>query len=205
MFLATTYDKSSEAWTKFSPNVEVLRRMASYARSSADLLTNLIQQGQTGPYTWECLFRTPMNNYDAVVLLHRDKLSYPRRLLFPNEISLGKQIIQEKASKEFKPFLELDNIVECSDDARSKLLVNFDPSRFFLLDLKEEFPEMFKIWYDALGGDTIGLTWELKKRKRNEEDDSNQNSHVDVLKCVGELGKGFVRSVHLLKVPRLEA
>ncbi|XP_020572255.1 nucleolar protein 6 isoform X2 [Phalaenopsis equestris] len=53
MFLATTYDKTSKAWTKCLPNVETLRRMAAYARSSADLLTKLILQGQNGPCTWE--------------------------------------------------------------------------------------------------------------------------------------------------------
>ena len=37
----------------------------------------------------QCLFRTPLNNYDAVVLLHRDRLPYPRRLLFPSEVNRG--------------------------------------------------------------------------------------------------------------------
>jgi U3 small nucleolar RNA-associated protein 22 len=38
----------------------------------------------------QCLFRTPLNNYDAVILLHRDKLPYPQRLLFPSELHQGK-------------------------------------------------------------------------------------------------------------------
>ncbi|XP_077218080.1 nucleolar protein isoform X2 [Tasmannia lanceolata] len=90
MFLATPYDKASEAWTKFSPNTSMLRRMALYARSSAEFLTKLILQGQNGSANrWECVFRTPLNNYDAVILLHRDKLSYPQRLLFPAEMNKG--------------------------------------------------------------------------------------------------------------------
>ncbi|PKA50392.1 hypothetical protein AXF42_Ash013481 [Apostasia shenzhenica] len=204
MFLATTYDKASEAWTKYSPTCGILGRMASYAKSSANLLTKLILLGQTGPYTWECLFRTPLDNYDAVILLHRDKLSYPHRLLFPTAISHGKTVIQGKASKDFHPLMELSGAAQSFDDARSKLLVNFDPTRFFLEDLKEEFPETFTVWYDSLGGgDAIGLTWNLKKRKRQEDDDS-QSLLVDTLKGVGEVGKGFVKSVHLLKSPRFQ-
>lgn len=37
----------------------------------------------------QCLFRTPLNNYDAIILLHGDRLPYPRRLLFPSKISQG--------------------------------------------------------------------------------------------------------------------
>lgn len=38
----------------------------------------------------QCLFRTPLNNYDAVILLHREKLPYPQRLLFPSELHQGR-------------------------------------------------------------------------------------------------------------------
>lgn len=37
----------------------------------------------------QCIFRTPLNNYDAVILLHRDKMPYPERLLFPSELNHG--------------------------------------------------------------------------------------------------------------------
>ncbi|PKU81278.1 nucleolar protein 6 [Dendrobium catenatum] len=204
MFLATTYDKTSEAWTKCLPNGEILKRMAAYARSSADLLTKLILQGQNGPYTWECLFRTPMNNYDAVVILHPDKLPYPQRLLFPSSISHGKHVIQGKAGEDFNPFIQLGGgAAQSFEDARSKLLVNFDPTMFFLEDLTEEFPETFKIWYDSLGGDAIGLTWDLKKRKRENEDES-ETEFIKKLKGVGEVGKGFVKSVYFLRAPKVQ-
>lgn len=36
----------------------------------------------------QCLFRTPLTNYDAVVLLHRDKLAHSG-LLFPSEMNQG--------------------------------------------------------------------------------------------------------------------
>ncbi|XP_064957513.1 uncharacterized protein LOC135581344 isoform X1 [Musa acuminata AAA Group] len=207
MFLAAPYDKASEAWTRSSPNRSVLKRISSYAQSSADLLTNLILHGADGPYTWECLFRTPLNTYDAVVLLHHNKLSNPQHLLFPAEMNCGKQVIRGKANKDFQPYMILGGGVQSLEDARNKVMVNFDPTRCFLEDLKREFPNTFKVWHDSLGGDAIGLTWEkkvsscLQKRSRDGEDASCTET-TDALKRVGEVGKGLVKSVHLFKVPR---
>lgn len=96
-----------------------LRRLAAYAKSSANLLAKLILEDQRDSYRWEvgnntrhiqlfvyrcrcifnyhdvfpgllqCLFRTPLSNYNAIVLLHRDRLPYPQRLLFPSEVNQG--------------------------------------------------------------------------------------------------------------------
>ncbi|GMY11522.1 nucleolar protein 6-like [Fagus crenata] len=205
MFLATNYDKLSEAWTRFSPNLSELKRLGAYARSSANLLTNLILQDQIDSYKWECLLRTPLNNYDAVILLHREKLPYPHRLLFPSELNQGKHVAQGNASKVFQPFMGPGDFKGSSKELKNKLLVNFDPLRCFVGDLEKEFSNMFKVWYDSLGGDAIGVTWERfssKKRDREEASEEGEDP-VDVLKAVGEVGKGFVRSVYSLKSPRL--
>lgn len=205
MFLATNYDKVSEAWTRFSPNLSELKRLGAYARSSANLLTNLILQDQIDSYKWECLLRTPLNNYDAVILLHREKLPYPHRLLFPSELNQGKHVAQGNASKVFQPFMGPGDFKGSSKELKNKLLVNFDPLRCFVGDLEKEFSNMFKVWYDSLGGDAIGVTWERfssKKRDREEAGEEGEDP-VDVLKAVGEVGKGFVRSVYSLKSPRL--
>ncbi|KAB1213028.1 Nucleolar protein 6 [Morella rubra] len=184
MFLAAAYDKASEAWTSFSPNLLELKRLVAYARSSANLLTKLILEEQIGSYKWECLFRTPLNNYDAVILLHRDKLPYPQRLLFPSELNHGKHVAHGKASKSFHPFMLPGDLKGSSKE--------------------KEFSNTIKLWYDSLGGDAIGITWEkfpAKKRGRDEVGEEGKDP-VDVLKEVGEVGKGFVRSVFLLKAPR---
>ncbi|CAA6653510.1 unnamed protein product [Spirodela intermedia] len=180
MFLATSYDKASQAWTSSSPRTPVLRRLVSYARSSADLMTNLILRDQPSPYTWECLFRTPLNNYDAVVLLHQERLSYPQR----------KHVTEGRSSAAFHPYLLLKE-TNSLEAARSSLMVGFDPTRCFVEDLKKEFPDTFKVWYDSLG-----------KRERDEVSDKNSGDPSSLLKEVGEVGKGFVRSVYLLKAPR---
>ncbi|XP_038874530.1 nucleolar protein 6 [Benincasa hispida] len=206
MFLATAYDKASEAWTRFSPKLSELKRLAAYARSSADLLTRLILQHQVDSYQWECLFRTPLTNYDAVILLHRDKLPYPQRLLFPSELNRGIHIAKGNPSKIFSPYLSPRNLKACSDNIKDKLLVNFDPLSCYIADLQKEFSNTFNLWYDSLGGDAIGVTWgrhSSKKRGRGDEAVKEEKEPAEVLKSAGETGKGLMRSIYLLKAPRL--
>lgn len=202
IFLATVYDKSSEAWTASSPNPLELKRLVAYARSSANLLTRLIEQDQDDTHGWECLFRTPLNNYDAVVLLHRDRLAYPQRLLFPSEVKEGKHVARGNSSNYFSPTFKPKDVKGGLDILKTKLMVDFDPLQYYLVDLQEGFPNTFNLWYDSLGGDAIGITWNKSaSKKRDREDDSNDVTGI--LKAVGEAGRGFVRSVHLLKAPRL--
>ncbi|XP_057421429.1 uncharacterized protein LOC130715357 isoform X1 [Lotus japonicus] len=206
MFLATAYDKASEAWTGLSPSTLELKRLAAYARSSANLLMKLTFHKEIGPYRWECLFRTPLNNYDAIIVLHKDKLTYPQRLLFTSEVDHGTQVAKGHASKFFQPFLLPKDLKGRPEELKNKLLVDFDPSRCFIRDLEAKWSTTFQVWHDSLGGDVIGLTWgksnSSKKRKQDEVVEEEHNPHK-VLKAVGEVGKGFVRSIYFLKPPRL--
>ncbi|GJN09003.1 hypothetical protein PR202_ga26968 [Eleusine coracana subsp. coracana] len=100
---------------------EVLKRMASYAKSSAELLTNLILNGQSGQYTWECAF-----------------------------------------------------------------------------------PKTFKMWYGSVGRDAVGLTWENPKKRSREDADKTMPEPMSILEEVGDVGKGLVRGIYLLKAPKLQ-
>ncbi|KAL6005249.1 hypothetical protein ACLOJK_005811 [Asimina triloba] len=191
-FSPLVVDINNDLTLEDEKEINVLRRIMLYAQSSADLLTNLIQEGQTGPYRWECLFRTPLKNYDVVILLHTDKLPYPQRLLFSSEMNQGRCVVQGNASKDFHPYISLVNRQQRFEEMRNKLMVNFDPTRCFVEDLKRKFPDRFDVWYDTLGGDAIGLTWQkswLKKRHREEASEVGEDL-IDVLKEVGEVGKG---------------
>ncbi|XP_078435901.1 nucleolar protein isoform X2 [Wolffia australiana] len=206
MFLATSYDKTSLAWTKSTPTTSMLKRLASYARCSAALMTNLCLKSLAGAYTWECLFKTPLNNYDAVILLHKDRLSYPQRLLFPTDIKQGEHVVEGKPSSAFHPYLPLKE-TESLEATRNKLMVGFDPTKCLVEELQKEFVGTFKLWYDSLGADAMGLTWVKqgsKKRERDgmEGDENTAGGPYSILKEVGVLGKGFVKSVYLLKAPR---
>ncbi|CDP16826.1 unnamed protein product [Coffea canephora] len=84
-------------------------------------------------------------------------------------------------------------------------MIGFNPVRCFIDEIERDFPGIFKVWYDSLGGDAIGLTWDKanpKKRGRDFMDEDNQGL-IDVSKTIGDARKGFVRSVHFLKFPKL--
>jgi hypothetical protein len=50
---------------------------------------------------------------------------------------------------------------------------------------------------------TLSLEFVYFSQKRDREEASGDEDPIDVLKAVGEAGKGFVKSVHFLKAPRL--
>ncbi|KAG1341877.1 putative Nrap protein, expressed [Cocos nucifera] len=203
MFLATSYDKASEAWTKFSPNrwLETIINV---------LVRKLVLQA--------IVFREYYNINDAFKQITAD---WGTRLTYMNlekwyaagigtaaEPCINTEAYQAlvlfRASKDFHPYMPLGGALKSLEDARNKLMVNFDPVRYLLEDLKREFPDTFNVWCDSLGGDAIGLTWErkdLKKRGRDEADEIRRDP-TDILREVGEVGKGFVKSVYLLKAPR---
>ncbi|OIT32009.1 PREDICTED: nucleolar protein 6 [Nicotiana attenuata] len=201
MFLATKYDVTSEAWTRSSPTTAELRRLVTYSTSSANLLTKLILQDGYDSYGWKCLLRTPLNNYDAVVLLHRDKLPYPQHLLFPSELKQERCVVRGHATKIFHPFFLPGDFKVNSGELKSKLMVNFDPIRCFITDIQRGFPDVVKVWHDALGGDALGLTLGKASSKKRKHADSTEESKdlVNTLKTIGEVGKGLVRSIHVVK------
>jgi U3 small nucleolar RNA-associated protein 22 len=142
------------------------------------------------------------SNYDAVLLLHQEKLCRPHHVLFPAETPNGKLVIKGNPSNDFHPYMQLSTSTVRS--SRDKLLVNFDPTAYFLRDLKCAFPMTFKLWHDSIGGDTIGLTWENSKKRGRDEGDEAMPDPASILKEVGDVGKGLVRSVYLLKAPKLQ-
>ncbi|XP_059293198.1 uncharacterized protein LOC132046556 isoform X2 [Lycium ferocissimum] len=200
MFLATKYDIASEAWTRSSPTTADLRRLVAYSTSSANLLTKLISQDGYDSYGWKCLLRTPLSNYDAVVLLHRDKLPYPEHLLFPSELEQERCVVRGRATKVFHPFFSPGDFKVNSGELKNKLMVNFDPVRCFISEIEARFPDEVKVWYDAVGGDALGLTLGKASSKKRKHDDSTESKDLlSTLKTIGEAGKGLVRSIHVVK------
>ncbi|CAD6334060.1 unnamed protein product [Miscanthus lutarioriparius] len=204
-FSPMVIDINNDFTLKDEKEINVPKWIAAYAKSSAELLTNLTLHGQSGEYTWECLFRTPMSNYDAVILLHQEKLCCPHHVLFPAETPDGKLVVWGKPSKDFCPYMPLNKgAVKGLHDAREKLLVNFDPTTYFLRDLKCAFSKTFKLWYGSIEGDAVGLTWENPKKRGREEADETAPEPTAILKEVGDVGKGLVRGVYLVKAPKFQ-
>lgn len=63
--------------------------------------------------------------------------------------------------KSFSSF-EYRTICHCSEPWRGELILSS-------LHLQKEFPNKFKVWYDSLGGDAIGLTWEQSGSKVHQD------------------------------------
>lgn len=209
MYIATPYDWESESWTSVSPDNISLKRLIAYARSSAELLTRLV--GGEVLEGWKSLFRTPLQCYDALILLHRDKLAYPSQILFNADIKQGSlPVTTQEASMDFLPYLSPLVIRKGFQEARNHLLVGFDPVKYFLHDLKTDMPKVFNIWHDAFGSEVIGLTWNkeapfskdaAQKRKRKEPDPTIFDVR-NILEEVANVGTGLVKTVHLLKSPK---
>eukprot|EP01018_Ginkgo_biloba_P017195 Gb_07104 [translate_table: standard] len=208
MYIATPYDRESQSWTSFFPDKLGHKRLIAYARSSSELLTHLI--GGEIHDRWESLFRTPLHCYDALIVLHRDKLAYPNQMLFAADIKQAPPVVTGNASKDFCPYLSPLVFQRGFHEARNHVLVGFDPVKYFLHDLKVNFPKYFDIWYDALGNEVMGLTWTREasfskdaghKRKRDELDSSCFDVRC-ILKEIGDVGEGLVKSLHLLNIPK---
>ena len=58
----------------------------------------------------------------------------------------------------------------------------------------------FKIYHHNLNRILYSL---LQKRERDDEDVAEEKEPAEVLKSAGETGKGLMRSIYLLKAPRL--
>ncbi|CAF2100118.1 unnamed protein product [Brassica napus] len=195
MFLAAPYDKASEAWTTFSPNL-----LVASARSSANVLSKLVLQEHNDSVQWESLFRPPLDKYDAVVLLHRENLPYPRRLLFPPKLNQGPKagdhVARWEASTYVNRFLLPGYLERSHEQLKEELMLDSDPTKCFL---SKRFGMLLKPWYDHLGGDLIGLTWTKQKSKKRKRDE-DETDPKEILKAVGEMGKGLVRDILVAQV-----
>ncbi|KAF3646419.1 hypothetical protein FXO37_20470 [Capsicum annuum] len=69
--------------------------------------------------------------------------------------------------------------------------------------MQKGFSDEVKVWYDAVGGDALGLTLGKASSKKRKHDGSTEESKdlSNMLKTIGEVGKGLVRSIHLSSHP----
>lgn len=204
MYIATPYDMKSLTWTRHSPSLSTLKRLVAYARTSVDLLCTLIRGQVSG--RWETLFHTPLNLYHILLKIDRNKLHHPFRVLFPADIKADARVVIKSLSQYDQAWPPSVSHGELPD-AEKQLLIGFDPTLCLLQDLKTRFGDLFFYWYDSIGSDVIALTWTripsricVKKRKRVEEDfvGSDQES---LLVEMGEMGEGFLESIHVLPSP----
>lgn len=203
MYIATSYDFGCKTWTHDSPSQQVLKRLIAYARSSANLLTELIK-GREDDRKWLSIFRTPTSSYDALVELHLDCLPHPNRVLFPPE-GLGESILSKAAPKSISPLLPPAILNMGIKAARDHLIIGLNPVEEFVQDLQVKYGDACTVWYDPVGSSLIGLTLsnsafskQVKSAKRKRIENDTPILDLDTfLKDVAALGEGLVKNIYL--------
>ncbi|CAM6124508.1 unnamed protein product [Calypogeia fissa] len=200
IYIATAYDMGSETWTRASPTGKALKRLVAYARSSATLL-NLLIRGDGDETRWQSLFRTSLDNYDLVILLHQESLPHPSRVLFPGFLH-EKPVRTMETPNDVLSLVPERILKRGIQAARNHLLIGFDPITLFVDELKERVGESCTIWHDTIGSDTMGLTMsnpvkpEARKAKRKKLENGH-SSLESLIRHLEECGNGFVRSIYV--------
>jgi hypothetical protein len=178
---------ASELWTKHTPDNDALNRLVAYARSSSNVLENLIGGGGvTSLPLWRTLFKTPLSSYDILIQLREDTLPLAERRqsltrTLPDDVLHGShphRYITHDLPIDVDGTLKLDAATETKKDNKKKYkappsaadtrsigntlpevpLVGLSPSRLFVAELSRHLASIATIGIDALGGSLIGIT-----------------------------------------------
>jgi U3 small nucleolar RNA-associated protein 22 len=165
-WIATPQHQDS-AFTMHQPTPLSLKRLATYARASAQHLGAQVQASVTespmggekqtpsvlNTALWKALFRTPLDKFDVLITLDPSLVPGTRRALQlgggakpPREPDAGK--LEER----FKN--NPDEVLTAPLP-----LVGFDPVALYCRDLKERCGPYADVYFDALGGTTVGVVW----------------------------------------------
>eukprot|EP00898_Chlorokybus_atmophyticus_P007576 jgi/Chlat1/781/Chrsp104S01309 len=165
MFIATPQDKESNSWTRHRPDTDVLKRLNAYARTSSQLLQQLIERNEISGKAWLRLFRTPLVSYDALLHLRREALPRWQQTLFSTS-----SLASTMQNGEAEPKINLRRMPRTAlakgAAARDALLVGFDPVHEYLHKLVASYGSIARFHYDVYGGDVIGVTWRPEAYKR---------------------------------------
>jgi hypothetical protein len=144
-----------------------LKRLATYARASAQHLRAQVQASVTespvggekqtpsvlNTALWKALFRTPLDKFDVLITLDPSLVPGTRRALQlgggtkpPREPDAGKPEERYKNNPDEALIAPLP-------------LVGFDPVALYCRDLKERCGPYADVYFDALGGTTVGVVW----------------------------------------------
>ncbi|KAM4049230.1 nucleolar protein 6 [Anomaloglossus baeobatrachus] len=142
MFIATPKDKKMSVWTKKKPTAQILQRLIILASES--LMTvekQLMQPSESSDI--KMIFRPPLDLYD--VLIH----------LNPKHIPRHREAVDQPTKSFVRGLLKVDT--SCSSFRFP--VVDYDPPQLYLNELRESFGELALFFYDAHGGEVIGVIW----------------------------------------------
>uniref|UniRef100_A0AAY5ELP3 Nucleolar protein 6 n=1 Tax=Electrophorus electricus TaxID=8005 RepID=A0AAY5ELP3_ELEEL len=145
MFIATPNDETASVWTKEGPSVQMLQRIVTVAAKSLHVLeTQFMDPSQKQDI--RVVFRPPLDIYD--VLIH----------LRPKQVPLMGQSVDPKFTKLPRGARE----EEAVSSGGAFPVVDFDPVKLYLSELKDAFGDVALFFYDPHGGTVIAVLWKPK-------------------------------------------
>ncbi|KAI5088223.1 nucleolar protein 6 [Silurus meridionalis] len=145
MFIGTPNDKTVSVWTKEGPSVQILQRVVLVAAESLRILeAQLINPNQKQDI--RVAFRPPLEAYD--VLIH----------LKPQQVPLHSRAVDHPKTTSYRGTQDKD--VASSGGAFP--VVDFDPVKLYLSELREAFGDLALFFYDPYGGTVIAVLWKPK-------------------------------------------
>ncbi|KAM3939859.1 nucleolar protein 6 [Leptodactylus fuscus] len=193
MFIATPKDRKTSVWTKQKPTAQILQRLIILASESMlNLEKQLMQPSESSDI--KMIFRPPLDLYDVLIHLNPKHIPRHREAVDQPVKSFVRGLLNEKATCRNTRFP----------------VVDYDPVQLYLSELRESFGEFALFFYDAHGGEVIGVIWNpssftpqpFKLTKVNGRIvDTNSNGllltpNVEaILEDFNILGEGLVKSV----------
>ncbi|KAM4808387.1 nucleolar protein 6 [Rhinophrynus dorsalis] len=193
MFIATPKDKKDSVWTKKQPSAQILQRLIVLSLESLRVLESQLMD-PLGNHDVKMIFRPPLDLYDLLIYLN------------PKHIPRHREAVDQPSKSFFRGLMK-------NETAGKDLwfpVVDYDPVKLFLNELREAYGEFALFFNDLHGGDVIGVLWKPSSfqpqsfkttnvKGRLMDRNSNQPLMVPNVEAIVEdfeiLGEGLVKSI----------
>ncbi|XP_048460739.1 nucleolar protein 6 [Rhincodon typus] len=142
MFIATPNDRKTSIWTKGKPSAPILQRLAELASASLQTLERQLMDPLDN-HDLKTVFRPPLDIYD--VFIHLNPKYVPRHLeaIDRPKVTYSRGTLKNDAKGSFFKMP----------------VVDYDPVRCYLRELRSAFGEFALFFHDTYGGSLIAVLW----------------------------------------------
>ncbi|XP_057214658.1 nucleolar protein 6 isoform X2 [Triplophysa rosa] len=144
MFIATPNDKTVSVWTKEAPSVQMLQHAVMLAAKSlqvvqAQLVDSSLKQDI------RVVFRPSLEAFDVLIHLVPKQVPLLAKAVDPPLVTFQQGVFKGSATTE-----------------RALPIIDYDPVRLYLSELREAFGDLALFFYDPFGGTVIAVLWKPK-------------------------------------------
>ncbi|XP_073697296.1 nucleolar protein 6 [Garra rufa] len=141
MFIVTPNDKKVSVWTKEAPSVQMLQRAIMLAAESLRVLETQLNSGEM--QDMRVVFRPPLDAYDVLIHLNPKQVPLFPKAVDPANFAFNQGIFQGEAST----------------TGGALPVIDYDPVRLYLSELREAFGDLALFFNDPYGGTVIAVLW----------------------------------------------